>query len=272
MNIGSLRRRLLSFLGAVPEDKKALLEYLHELRRGGGYLGTRDMELLEGVLLIGNWQIRDTMIPRNDIDSLSVQDDYPTALALAQERKHSRYPVFEDDEHVCGILMAKDLLHYVNKPEKFVMREVMRSPIFQPLSKNLDVLLDEFRRHRTHMIVVVDEFGMTAGVITIEDVLERIVGEIEDEFDDEEDKTQTEAEDGGKIIKGAISVEEFNAMFESSLPEDGADTIAGWLAAEMGHFPKAETVYEVPDSKLKLEVLEADDRRIYKLKVTVADD
>ena len=271
MNIGSWRRFLLRWLGAVPDDKESLLKYLRELR--SGYLTSRDMELLEGVLLIGKWQIRDSMIQRNDIDSLSVQDDYHTALAVTREKEHSRYPVFEDDgEHVCGILMAKDLLRYVNKPDEFVMRKVMRPAIFQPPSKSLGVLLDEFRHHRTHMVVVRDEYGMSVGIITIEDVLERIVGEIEDEFDDEEDKAKTEAEDGSTIIKGTMSVEEFNATFGCSLPEDGSDTIAGWLAAEMGRLPEANTVFEEPDSKITFEVLEADDRRIYTLKITAADD
>lgn len=264
------RRRLIHFLGATPEDKKGLLRHLRELRRSGGYLSDRAMEMIEGVLSMSEWQIRDVMIPKNDIVGLSVRDDYRAAVRLACAKEHSRYPVFaEDGEHVCGVLLAKDLLRFVDAPEKFRIGEVMRKPIFQPLSKNLDVMLDDFRRHRTHLAVVVDEYELPAGIVTIEDVLERIVGEIEDEYDDEEDKP-TRAADGGTIIKGPMSVEEFNASFGASLPEDGADTVAGWLAAEIGRMP--EKHYAHRGGGFVFEVLEADDRRVYTLKVSVDPD
>ena len=262
------RQRLIHLLGATPEDKKGLLRHLRELQRDGGYLNERALEMIEGVLSMSEWQIRDVMIPKNDIVGLSVNDDYRAAVALACAKEHSRYPVFAaDGEHVCGVLLAKDLLRFVDAPENFNIREAMHRPIFQPLSKNLDVMLDDFRRHRTHLAVVLDEYEMPAGIVTIEDVLERIVGEIEDEYDDEEDKAQTRAADGGTIIKGPMSVEEFNASFGASLPEDGADTVAGWLAAEIGRLP--EKHYAHRGCGFVFEVLEADDRRIYTLKVSV---
>ena len=261
------RRRLIHFLGAAPEDKKGLLRHLRELQESGGLLDARAMEMIEGVLSMSEWQIRDVMIPKNDIVGLSIRDDYRAAVALACAKEHSRYPVFaEDGEHVCGVLLAKDLLRFVDAPDKFRISEVMRPPIFQPLSKNLDAMLDDFRRRRTHLAVVVDEYELPAGIVTIEDVLERIVGEIEDEFDDEEDKTTTRAAGGGAIIKGAMSVEEFNASFNATLPEDGADTVAGWLAAEVGHMPAQQHKHR--GGGFLFEVMEADDRRIYSLKVS----
>ena len=266
------RRRLIRFLGGTPEDKSALLKLLRELQgaqKSEGYLNARELEMIEGVLSMRDWQIRDVMIPKNDIVGLSARDDYRAAVLLACENEHSRYPVFaEDGEHVCGVLLAKDLLRFVDAPEKFKIREVMRPPIFQPLSKNLDAMLDDFRRRRTHLAVVVDEYESPAGIVTIEDVLERIVGEIEDEYDDEDDKPRT-LPDGATIIKGAMSMEEFNAYFNSSLPEDAADTVAGWLAAEIGRLP--EQSHKHRGGGFAFEVLEADDRRVYTLKVSLEE-
>ena len=251
-------------LGAAPEDKAGLLRHLRELQKHGS-IGARAMEMIEGVLSIGDRRIRDAMIPKNDIVGLSENDGYQTAVDLVCAKEHSRYPVFtEDGEHVCGILMAKDLLRFVGAPESFVMKKVMRRPIFEPLDKNLDAMLDGFRRNRTHMVVVVDEYESPAGIITIEDVLERIVGDIEDEFDDEEDKARRGQ--NGDLIKGAMSVKSFNAMFGASLPEDGADTVAGWLAAEIGKLPEQGYVYR--GCGFAFTVTEADDRRIYTLKIS----
>ena len=263
------RRRLIHLLNATPEDKKGLLRHLRDLQSNEGYLNERAMEMIEGVLSMSEWTIRDVMIPKNDIVGLSVGDDYRAAVSLVCSKEHSRYPVFaEDGEHICGVLLAKDLLRYVDCPQTFKIRKAMRPPIFQPETKNLDVMLDDFRRHRTHLVIVVDEYESPAGIVTIEDVLERIVGEIEDEYDDEEDKAQTSTAGGATIIKGAMSVEEFNASFGADLPAQGADTVAGWLAAEIGRLP--EKHYAHWAGRFKLEVLEADDRRIYTLKVSVA--
>lgn len=260
------RNWLLNLLGAAPEDKQGLLRHLRELQKSGGYLDERAMEMIEGVFSINEWRIRDVMIPKNDIVGLSVKDSYETAVRLVCNKEHSRYPVFaEDGEHVCGILMAKDLLRYVGAPDGFVMKDAMRPPIFEPLDKSLGAMLDGFRRNRTHMVVVADEYELPAGIITIEDVLERIVGDIEDEYDDEEDRARTAAA-GGSIIKGSMSVESFNAMFDASLPEDGADTMAGWLAAEIGKLP--EQGYSHRAYGFVFGVVRADDRRIYQIKVS----
>ncbi|MGI9307249.1 MAG: transporter associated domain-containing protein [Gammaproteobacteria bacterium] len=260
------RNWLMNLLGATPEDKKGLLRHLRELQKSGGYLGAGAMEMIEGVLSMSEWQIRNVMIPKNDIVGLPLSADYQTAVNLVCAKEHSRYPVFaEDGEKVCGILMAKDLLPYAGAPEKFRIAEVMRPPMFEPMSKNLDAMLESFRRHRTHMAIVADEYEEVVGIITIEDVLERIVGEIEDEFDDDEDKTHMKS-GGGGIVNGPMSVEEFNAVFGAELPEDGADTVAGWLAAEIGRLPEEKYVHRAHG--FAFEVLKADDRRIYTLKVT----
>ena len=260
------RNWLMALVGAEPADKQELLNHLRELQKSGGHLDTRDMEMIEGVFSMSDWQIRDVMIPKNDIVGMSVNDDYASAVRLVCAREHSRYPVFAaDGEHVCGILLAKDLLRHVNAPADFHITQVMREPIFEPPSKTLNAMLDDFRRRRTHMVVVIDEYELPAGIVTIEDVLERIVGEIEDEFDDEDDQAYTQTDDGAYVIKGTLSVEEFNAKFEAHLPEDGADTVAGWLAAEIGRLPEKHYVHK--GYGFVFEVLEVD-RRIYTLKVS----
>lgn len=261
------RNRLMALVGAEPADKQELLNHLRELQKSGGYLDKRAMEMIEGVFSMSDWRIRNVMIPRNDIVGMSVNDDYVRAVQQVCANEHSRYPVFaEDGEHICGILLAKDLLRYVSAPADFRITEVMREPIFKPLSKTLNTMLEDFRRQRTHMVIVIDEYELPIGIVTIEDVLERIVGEIEDEFDDEEDKIAPLTADGATVIKGPLSVGEFNAVFSARLPEGGANTVAGWLAAEIGRLPEKNYVYR--KHGFIFEVLEADDRRIYTLKVS----
>lgn len=264
--ITRLRARLMNLIGALPKDRSKLVSHIRDIKKKGGFHASeRAIEMIDGVLSMSEWEIRDVMIPKNDIVGLSVSDSYETAVALVRDKQHSRYPVFaENGEQVSGILLAKDLLAYAGDPKKFQITKVMRKAIFQPSSKQLDAMLDDFRRVRTHMVVVLDEFDLPVGIVTIEDVLERIVGEIEDESDDEEDQMKTNAPDGGDVIKGSMSVEEFNAVFGASLPED-ADSIAGWLAADMGRLPKASEIHNAHG--FAFHVRKADDRRIYSIKL-----
>ena len=239
---------------------------MRRLQKESGLFDNNAMCMIEGVLRMSKWQIRDVMLPKNDIVGVNISDDYDTVWGVVCEWQHSRYPVFDKDrEHVRGIFLAKDLLHYGNKRHDFSLTKVMREPVFGPLTKRLDHLLEDFRLSRNHLVVAVDEYELPVGIVTIEDVLERIVGEIEDEFDDEDDRPAKTDDDGVIIINGAMSVEECNAEFGTNIPEDGADTVAGWMAAEMGCLPKLGDKHEVDD--LVFEVQEADDRRVYTLKV-----
>ena len=261
------REELAARLTPTTADKRELMERLRRMRPTGGHWSDRTLEMIEGVLSMSEWKIRDVMIPKNDIVGLSANDDYRRAVALACDSGHSRYPIFDGDgDRVCGVLLAKDLLKFAAEPETFRMRRVMRPPVFEPESKNLQSMLDDFRRRRAHMVIVVDEYQMPTGVVTIEDVLERIVGEIEDEYDDEEDKTRHAADDGGVIIKGSMSVEEFNAEFNASLEDTGADTVAGWLAAALGRLPEKNCVHQ--SGGFVFRVLKSDDRRVYALKIS----
>ena len=256
------RRWLIKLLGFSPEDKDGLLEHLRHLQSDNIYFDKREMEMIEGVLSMDKWEIGDVMIAKNDIIHLSENDGYDCAVKVVCQHGHSRYPVLSPNgEEVVGILLAKDLLKYVGNPQDFVMTEVMRKAYRQPVSRRLDDLLDIFLKNRSHMMVAIDEYELTAGVVTIEDVLERIVGEIEDEYDTGDDQ-QTDAE-GKTTVKGALSVEEFNAQFNAELPE--ADTIAGWLAAEMGRVPQAGDKHT--SFGFIFEVEKADDRRVHEISV-----
>lgn len=260
------RRRLGDLFGVRPEDTGELVLQIDALRKKSGLFNERAMSMIEGVLRMSEWQVRDVMIPKNDIVGFFADDGYGEVVAKICEWQHSRYPVFAGGgEQVLGILLAKDLLKHAANPDGFSMRDVMRPPVFAPLTRRLDKLVEEFRASRSHLIVAVDEYQLPAGIVTFEDALEKIVGEIEDEFDDEDDRTTTPAADGGIVINGAMSVEEFNAEMSATLPADGADTMAGWLAAEVGRIPPPGTKHS--GGGFVFEVVSGNDRRIRTIKV-----
>ena len=262
----SLRDIILHWPAFSHGNRDALIKYLRNLQKNSPYLSARVVEMMEGVLSMNKWQIRDVMVPKNDIVGLLIDDDYHAIVQkVCAAKQHSRYPVFDDNgERVCGVLHAKDLLRYVGTPDKFNIRAVMRPAWLQPQSKTLETMLDAFLRDRRHMVIVVDEYESPTGIVTIEDVLERIVGEIRDEFDsDEADAPHHKSDEC--MIRGALSVEEFNATFGGELPEDKADTIAGWLAATVGKMPPTGHIHI--EHGFLFEVVEADERRIHYLRV-----
>ena len=261
--------RLAARLGVpverVPRDRAGLVTRLRELHKStGGLFDDNALMMMEGALRIADLRARDVMIPKSEWTAMRESDSYEKAVATVCESQHSRYPVLDDDgEKVAGILLAKDLLNYAANPAAFSLRAAMRPPVFEPLSKPLNVLLDEFRRRRNHMVVAVDEYAMPAGIVTIEDVLERIVGEIEDESDEEKEEKiiafQNDSNDLARV-KGGASLELFNKEFNAKLNSGEADTVAGWMAARLGHVPEAgETVRE---GGIIFEAVEADERAV----------
>ncbi|MCH9705639.1 MAG: CBS domain-containing protein [Proteobacteria bacterium] len=257
------RNWLVDLLGLKPEDREALKTML---KQQGGFVTPEEVKMIEGVLEMREWKIRDIMLPFNDVVSMKITDNYQQAVDKVCEWQHSRYPVVDGSgEVVLGILLAKDLLHYTKKPDAFNLQQAMRDALSEPDSKSLDKLLEDFRSNRSHMVIVHDEYKQTVGVVTIEDLLERIVGEIEDESDEAEDRDITPHADGGATVKGTLSIEEFNQHFNSQLPANGADTIGGWLAAMMGRMPKAGDRYEKHGFIFKITA--ASERRIHHLDV-----
>jgi len=221
-----------------PDSKDELIETLVEAQ-DNDVIGQQSREMLEGVIRMADMTAGDVMVAAPRMDLVNIDAPFDELLHLIIDTAHSRFPVFEDEkENIIGMLMAKDLLKLQRAPELNI-RALLRPAVFVPESKGLNELLREFRVNHTHLAVVIDEFGRVAGLITIEDVLEQIVGEIEDEFDVEEDAGDIFAlTDRTYRVSGDTAVERVNESFEVLLPDTDFETIGGLVAHEMGHVPK----------------------------------
>jgi magnesium and cobalt transporter len=222
---------------------------------------------MEGVLEVSDLQVRDIMIPRAQMSVVRRDDPLDAVLASVIESAHSRLPVIGDDRaEVVGILLAKDLLQFCgDKGRRFNMRDVLRSAVFVPESKRLNVLLKEFRASRNHMAIVVDEYGAAAGLVTIEDVLEQIVGEIEDEHDFDEGAFILKRSDTEYTVKAHTDIDEFNAFFGTDFDDTDFDTIGGLVVNRMGRMPKRGE--RVDMAGLRFHVLRSDSRQVRLLNV-----
>src|SRR5512143_2747450 len=262
----TLLERLSAFLTREPEDRDELIALLRGAfeRR---LLDADALSMIEGVLSVSEMTVRDIMIPRAQMDCVSQDDDPETFLPLVLETKHSRFPVIgESKDDVVGILLAKELLNYYANTEAFNLRETLRPAVFVPESKRLNVLLREFRANRNHIAIVVDEYGGVSGLVTIEDVLEQIVGDIEDEyeFDESEDNIIPEA-NGRFRIKAQTEIADFNAQFGTSFDDEEFNTVGGLVLKAFGRLPKRGEVTTLDDFRFR--VLRADSRRVYTLQV-----
>ncbi|MCK9689079.1 HlyC/CorC family transporter [Scleromatobacter humisilvae] len=234
----SLFERLVEFLSPGPDSRAELIETLADAEQRA-LIEPESRAMLEGVLRMADMTAGDVMVAAPRMDLLAIDAPYDELLAAVIGTGHSRFPVYEGQrENIIGTLMAKDLLKLQRAPE-LNLRTLLRPAVFVPESKNLNELLREFRSNRNHLAIVIDEFGNTAGLITIEDVLEEIVGEIEDEFDDADAETGVYAlADGSMRVAGNASIAEVNNAFGVALPEDAFDTIGGIVSHELGHVPR----------------------------------
>jgi magnesium and cobalt transporter len=219
------------------------------------------------VVAVSEATVRDIMIPRAQMDCVSIDDDPPDFLPLILETKHSRFPVIgESKDDVVGILLAKELLNYYAKPEGFVLRDTLRPAVFVPESKRLNVLLREFRANRNHIAIVVDEYGGVSGLVTIEDVLEQIVGDIEDEYDFDESIDNVIPEAHGRFrVKAQTEVADFNAHFGTSFENEEFHTVGGLVLKAFGRLPKRGEATTLGGFRFR--VLRADSRRLHTLQV-----
>ena len=262
----TLLERLSAFLTREPEDREELLELLH-----GAFehklLDADALSMIEGVLQVSEMTVRDIMIPRAQMDVVSIDDEPAEFLPLVLETKHSRFPVIgENKDDVVGILLAKELLNYYAKPEGFVLRDTLRPAVFVPESKRLNVLLREFRANRNHIAIVVDEYGGVSGLVTIEDVLEQIVGDIEDEYDFDETEDDIIADKSGAWrVKAVTEIAKFNTTFGTRFDDEDHDTIGGLVLKQFGRMPKRGDQLTVDN--LIFKVLRADSRRLHLLLV-----
>jgi magnesium and cobalt transporter len=266
-NKPSLLERLSHFLLREPEDREQLVALLH-----GAYenslMDADSLAMIEGVLQVSEMQVRDIMIPRSQMDVIDITDPPETFIPHVIETAHSRFPVIEDDKNdVIGILLAKDLLRYY-AGEDFEVRDMLRPAVFIPESKRLNILLKEFRSNRNHIAIVVDEYGGVAGMVTIEDVLEQIVGDIEDEYDyDEDEDNIIQNADGQYRVKALTEIADFNEIMGTALSDDEFSTIGGLVVRQFGHLPKRDD--EITLNGLRFRVLRADSRRLHSMMVEV---
>ena len=248
-----------------PKNRNQLMTLLR-LATDRGILSPDILKMIESVLRISGMQARDVMVAASQMIVISHDSTLETILPIIIESGHSRFPVMEGQE-VAGILLAKDLLSYYSTAghEPFQMKDVMRPAFFVPQSKRLDILLRDFRIKRNHIAVIVDEYGHVAGFITIEDVLEEIVGEIEDEYDtDEEDDIRKRA-DNIFLVRGTTPIPDFNEYFGTELRDNEFDTISGLVLKAFGHFPVRGETTRLGNFRFK--VLHSDSRRIHMLEV-----
>jgi magnesium and cobalt transporter len=260
---------LLERIGAIlmrePEDREQLVELLRSAYERN-LLDADALTMIEGVLQVSELQARDIMVPRAQMDVIHVQHKPEEFLPELIESGHSRFPVIgESKDDVVGILLAKDLLRYFAGQE-FDLRDMLRPAVFIPESKRLNVLLRDFRRNRNHMAIVVDEYGGVAGLVTIEDVLEQIVGEIEDEYDWDESEANILLDRNGLYrVKAQTEIAAFNDTFGTRFSDEEYDTVGGLVLSQFGRLPKRGE--EVQLEGLRFRVLRADSRRLHALLV-----
>jgi len=267
----SFLERLGHALLGEPATRAQLLEVLRDAA-GRDLIDREALDMIEGVLQVSDMQVREIMVPRGQMDVVDFSRPPDEFLPLVIESGHSRFPVIDGDkDKVIGILLAKELLRYLQldkrRRAKFNLRDILRPAVFVPESKRLNVLLREFKASRNHMAIVVDEYGGVAGLVTIEDVIEQIVGDIRDEYDIEaEDVTIIERGDGEYIVKALATLEDFNERFGTDFHQGEIDTIGGLVMARLGRVPRRGERLRL--DSWSFEVLRADSRRVHLLKLT----
>jgi magnesium and cobalt transporter len=255
--------RLSHFLLREPEDREQLIELLHTSYEKN-LLDADALSMIEGVLQVSEMQVRDIMIPRSQMDVIDITDPPEKFIPFVIETAHSRFPVIgENKDDVIGILLAKDLLRFY-AGEDFNMRDMLRPAVFIPESKRLNVLLKEFRGNRNHIAVVVDEYGGVAGMVTIEDVLEQIVGDIEDEYDFDETEDNILRDSHGRYrIKALTEIADCNEALGTEFSDEEFSTIGGLVVNKFGRMPKRNE--QVVLGGFKFTILRADSRRVHSL-------
>jgi len=269
---GRWLRKLSRKIGGEAQDRGEIVDFLREAARRAIIEGDA-LAMLEGVLGVADIQVRDIMVPRAQMTVLNRDDESDVLLKTVIESGHSRFPVMDEDrEKIVGILLAKDLLRLAAADDEslFDIKEFMRQAVFVPESKRLNVLLSEFRRSRVHMAIVADEYGGIAGLVTIEDVIEQIVGDIDDEHDVDEDQNIRKDGERQYIVRGQTPIEEFNEYFQAGLSDDEFDTVAGLVMKQLGRLPRRGETLQLAGFELK--VMRFDRRRIDSLRLTAPRD
>ncbi|MDR2637297.1 MAG: CBS domain-containing protein [Zoogloeaceae bacterium] len=270
MGIPGIFERLSSLLLREPEDREQLLMLLYSAYEKN-LMDADALSIIEGALFASETRVTDVLVPRAQMDVIDLRAPLSEIIPIVIETAHSRFPVVDGDrDDVQGILLAKDLLR-LQTEEEFNLRDWMRPAVFIPESKRLNVLLREFRVSRNHMAIVVDEYGGVAGLVTIEDVLEQIVGDIEDEYDFDETHDNIRQDATGRYrVKARTEIGDFNAVFGTHFSDEDCDTIGGLVLRHLGRMPKRNEQTEIDG--LRFHILRADSRRLYTLVVDARKD
>ena len=260
------------FLGEL-KNREELVEVIRDSEQND-LIDQNTREMIEGVMEIAELRVRDIMIPRSQIIFIEDQQDLNTCLNTIIESAHSRFPVIadaDDRDNIVGILHAKDLLKFLREDaEEFNLSSLLRPVVIVPESKRVDRMLKDFRSERFHMAIVVDEFGAVSGLVTIEDILEQIVGDIEDEFDEEEVVDIRQLSRHTYAVRALTDIDDFNAQFNTDFDDEEVDTIGGLIMQTFGYLPKRGE--EITLNNLQFKVTSADSRRLIQLRVTVPDE
>src|SRR3990167_6675955 len=253
--------RFKQILQGEPKNKKDLIDLLRDAH-DRALIDSETLGMVESVIQLAQLRVRDVMLPKNQMTSVSQNDNLEQIIATVTSSGHSRFPVIADNgNELIGILNAKDLLRYrLKEAPSFELHDIIRTATFVPESKRLDLLLREFRSNRNHMALVVDEYGNTSGFITIEDIIEQIIGDIEDEFDID-DETYIKAHgDAHYIVKGHTPISEFNEQLNATFSDQNYDTIGGVVMAQLGYLPPRGEMMTIEPFEFK--IINADARRI----------
>ena len=255
------------------KNREELVEVIRDSEQND-LIDQNTREMIEGVMEIAELRVRDIMIPRSQIIFIEDQQDLNTCLNTIIESAHSRFPVIadaDDRDNIVGILHAKDLLKFLREDaEEFDLSSLLRPVVIVPESKRVDRMLKDFRSERFHMAIVVDEFGAVSGLVTIEDILEQIVGDIEDEFDEEEVADIRQLSRHTYAVRALTDIDDFNAQFNTDFNDEEVDTIGGLIMQTFGYLPKRGE--EIMLKNLQFKVTSADSRRLIQLRVTVPDE
>ncbi|MDR3491110.1 MAG: transporter associated domain-containing protein [Gammaproteobacteria bacterium] len=259
--------RLTNILSREPKNKAQLMATLRDAEERD-LMSAEMLSMIESVLQVSEMQVREVMIPRSQMVAVDRESTLEGLLPLVIESGHSRFPVTDSSSNdVIGTILAKDLLRYYFQKDvrEFEMADILRPATFIPQSKRLDILLKEFRINRNHMAIVIDEYGHVAGLVTIEDVLEQIVGDIEDEYDIDEDDQIKKHVDGNYTVKATTPIDDFNEYFNTEFSDEEFDTIGGLVLKGFGHLPKRGEKIKIENYVFK--ILHSDNRRIHLLEI-----
>lgn len=263
--------RLGNAFGKTPKNMEQLVTLLRHIHKQQ-LIDIDSLRMIEGVLQIADMPVSEIMLPRAEIVTIAKDCTLEDMLTIAVKSGHSRFPVIGDNkDEVIGILLAKDLLNFVNEEERkdFAIKDILRPAYFIPENKRLNILLNEFRKNRNHIAIIVDEYGGVSGLVSIEDVIEQIVGNIEDEYDIADDIYIKEHKDNYYSIKATTPIEEFNKFFNTTFSDEEFDTIGGLVLQGFGHLPKRDETITIQGFEFK--VLRANNRRIQVLQVFIPE-